>query len=245
MNLADTAAGGPLLAALAVAALAGVVSFFAPCMLPLVPGYLSYVTGLAGSESDSPRRRRTLAGAGLFVAGFTVVFTLMAYAAGQLGRVLLLHMRTIEIVVGLATVLLGLGFAGLLPMSRTWRPGWLPRVGLAGAPLLGATFALSWTPCLGPTLTVVLGLAATQGSAGRGTVLAAAYSLGLGLPLLGVAAGMSWLGAAVAFIRRHNGWVTRAGGAMLVVIGVALTTGVWTTFVNWLRATVGPGQIGI
>jgi cytochrome c-type biogenesis protein len=250
VNLAGTAADGPLAAALVVAGLAGLVSFFAPCMLPLVPGYLSYVTGLAGTDLQTERRgghRRTLAGAGLFVAGFTAVFALMAYAAGQLGRTLLVHARVIEIVVGVLTVALGLAFAGLLPM-RTAKIGWLPKAGLAGAPLLGATFALSWTPCLSPTLTVVLGLAAVEGSDGsavRGTVLAGAYSLGMGLPFLGVAAGLPRLLRTVRFIRAHNAWITRLGGALLIAVGLALTTGVWTDFVDWLRATVGPGQIGI
>lgn len=243
MTLADTAATGPLALALAVSALAGLVSFFAPCMLPLVPGYLSYVTGLTGTEMTAPRWR-TLTGAGLFVAGFTAVFTVMAYAAGQFGRVLLVHARTIEIAVGVLTIGLGLALAGLLPL-RTAKITWLPRAGLAGAPALGATFALSWTPCLSPTLTVVLGLAAMQGSAARGTLLAAAYSLGMGLPFLGIAAGLPRLAGAVGFVRRHNAWVTRLGGLLLVVVGVALVTGAWTEFVNWLRATVGPGQIGI
>ena len=245
MSPADVAATGPLAAALAVAALAGLVSFFAPCMLPLVPGYLSYVTGLTGTDLHASRRFRALAGAGLFVAGFTTVFTLMAYAAGQVGRTLLIHARAVEIVVGALTIALGLAFAGLLPMIRTWRIAWLPRAGVAGAPMLGATFALSWTPCLSPTLTVVLGLAAVQGSTARGTALAAAYSLGMGLPFLGVAAAAPRLLRTVGFIRTHNAWVTRLGGALLVAVGVALTTGWWTDLVNWLRATVGPGQIGI
>lgn len=243
MTVADTAANGPLLLAVAVASLAGLVSFFAPCMLPLLPGYLSYVTGLTGTEAAAPRGR-TLLGATGFVAGFSAVFTLLAYAAGQFGRVLLVHARAIEITVGAATVVLGLAFTGLLPM-RTVKVSWLPKAGVAGSPVLGATFALSWTPCLSPTLTVVLGLAAVQGSAARGTVLAAAYSLGMGLPFLGIAAGLPRLAKTIGFVRRHNAWVTRLGGALLVAVGLALVTGAWTDFVNWLRATVGPGQIGI
>jgi cytochrome c-type biogenesis protein len=260
-SFADTAASGPLLAALAVATLAGLVSFFAPCMLPLVPGYLSYVTGLTGTDLTPPdhastsgtrtatrprTRGRAVAGSALFVAGFTAVFTLLAYAAGQLGRTLLVHARTIEITAGLLTIVLGLGFAGVLPgLSSTWRITRLPKAGLAGAPLLGATFALSWTPCLSPTLTVVLGLAAVQGSAARGTLLAAAYSLGMGLPFIGFGAGLPRLLHLSRFMRRHGVWVTRLGGVLLVAVGLALATGVWTEFVNWLRATVGPGQIGI
>ncbi len=117
--------------------------------------------------------------------------------------------------------------------------------GLAGAPLLGATFALSWTPCLSPTLTAVLGLAAVQGSAARGTALAAAYSLGMGLPFIGVGAGLPRLLWLSRVVRRHGAWVTRLGGVPLVAVGLALVTGGWTEFINWLRATVGPGQIGI
>ena len=181
----------------------------------------------------------------LFVVGFTAVFTLLAYAAGTLGRVLLVHQRTIELVVGALIVVLGLAFAGLIPMGPTWRMSRLPRVGLAGAPALGAVFALSWTPCLSPTLTVVLGLAAVDGSAERGTLLAAAYSLGMGLPFVGFAAGLPRLLRLSRFIRAHNAWITRLGGALLVAVGLAMVTGAWTEFLNWLRATVGPGQIGI
>jgi len=288
VSFADVAASGPLVAAVGVAALAGLVSFFAPCMLPLVPGYLSYVTGLTGTDlvdtdpvdaapagaapgdtasrpvagPASPvagpatatatrrvtlMRRRAVTGSVLFVGGFTAVFTLLAYAAGQLGRSLLVHARTIEIVAGALTVLLGLAFAGLpLPgLDRTWRITRLPKAGLAGAPVLGTTFALSWTPCLSPTLTAVLGLAAVQGSATRGTVLAAAYSLGMGLPFVGFGFGYGRLLRVASFVRRHGAWVIRIGGVLLVAVGLALVTGGWTVFVNWLRATVGPGQIGI
>jgi cytochrome c-type biogenesis protein len=258
---ADTATSGPLLAALAVALLAGLVSFFAPCMLPLVPGYLSYVTGLTGADLTSATgsgattatvtsrahgRARAVAGSALFVAGFTAVFALLAYAAGQLGRVLLVHARAIEIGAGLLTVVLGLAFMDVLPgLSRTWRLRRLPQAGLAGAPLLGAVFALSWTPCLSPTLTAVLGLAAVQGSAARGTALAGAYALGLGLPFIGFGAGLPRLLRLSRYLRRHGRWVTRLGGVLLVAVGLALVTGWWTEVINWLRATVGPGQIGI
>lgn len=273
MEFAQVAASGPLVAAVAVALLAGLVSFFAPCMLPLVPGYLAYVTGLAGADladressdlaavpASSPPgevgtatrtrthagRGRAVAGAALFVAGFTAVFTLLAYAVGQLGRLLLVHARVIEIVAGLLIIVLGLAFAGLLPgLGRTWRVNRLPPGGLAGAPVLGATVALSWTPCLSPTLTAVLGLAAVQGSAGRGTLLAAVYSLGMGLPFIAFAFGVTRLLRLAGFFRRHGAWVTRLGGLLLVVVGLALLTGGWNVFIRWLLATAGPGQIGI
>lgn len=274
MEFAQIAESGPLLAALVVAALAGLVSFFAPCMLPLIPGYLAYVTGLAGTDlahlnqpcPDSPTRpdtangaptaaatrrtysprRRAVTGATLFVAGFAAVFTLLAYAVGQLGRLLLAHTRIIEIIAGILIIVLGLAFAGLLPgLTRTWRINRLPTGGLAGAPVLGATVALSWTPCLSPTLTAVLGLAAVQGSAGRGTVLAAAYALGMGLPFIAFAFGLTRLLYLAAFARRHAAWITRIGATLLIAVGLALLTGAWNTFIRWLLVTVGPGQIGI
>jgi cytochrome c-type biogenesis protein len=174
------------------------------------------------------------------------VFTLLAYAVGELGRLLLVHARTIELVAGVLIILLGLAFAGLLPgYSRAWRINRLPPGGLAGAPVLGATVALSWTPCLSPTLTAVLGLAAVQGSAGRGTLLAAAYSLGMGLPFIAFAFGLTRLLRLAALLRRHGAWVTRLGGLLLVAVGLALATGAWNAFITWLRVTVGPGQIGI
>jgi cytochrome c-type biogenesis protein len=273
VTFAEVAVSGPLLAGVAVAALAGLVSFFAPCMLPLVPGYLSYITGLTGRDLAAAApdpvagpvssiagpatatrtrptrraRRRAVAGSVLFVVGFTVVFTLLAYAAGQLGRALLVYARPIEVVVGGLTIVWGVGFAGVpVPgLHRTWRVTRRPKAGLAGAPVLGATFALSWTPCLSPTLTAVLGLAAVQGSAGRGTVLAAAYSLGMGLPFVGFGFGYGRLLRLASVLRRHGDWVARAGGVLLVAVGLALITGAWTVFINWLRVTVGPGQIGI
>lgn len=273
MNAADLVAAGPLLLAVAVAALAGLVSFFAPCVLPLVPGYLSYITGLAGTDiaagpapepvagpvspvtgpatatrTKAPARLgRAVAGSALFVLGFTAVFTVLAYAAGEFGRTLLIHARAIEVIAGLLIILLGLGFAGLaLPgIKRTWRIKRLPRAGLVSAPVLGATFALSWTPCLSPTLTAVLGLAAVQGSAGRGVLLAAAYSLGMGLPFIAFAFGYGRLLRLASLLRRRGEVVMRLGGVLLVVVGLALVTGAWTGFVNWLRVTVGPGQIGI
>jgi cytochrome c-type biogenesis protein len=187
-----------------------------------------------------------LAGTALFVAGFSVVFTALSYAVGQLGRTLLTYAGVIQIVVGVVIILVGLAFTGLVPLfRREFRVRRLPRGGLASAPLLGAVFALSWTPCLSPTLTAVLGLAAVQGTASRGAVLAGAYSLGLGLPFLAFAVGMRRLLVAFGWVRRHSRWVSRIGGVLLILVGLALATGLWTEFVNWLRATVGPGSVGI
>jgi cytochrome c-type biogenesis protein len=261
-SFAHLASSGPLLAAVAVAALAGLVSFLSPCVLPLVPGYLSYVTGMAGADLDAglgtdPRgnaversghrvRGRLLLGGALFVAGFTVVFTLTGVLAAQAGRALLVHERVVEVVVGVLVVLLGLAFAGLVPgLQRDVRIHRLPSAGLAGAPVLGAVFALSWTPCVGPTLGAVLGLAAIGGQTGRAVTLTVAYCLGLGLPFLAFGLGFRRLLGLFAWVRRHSAWVTRVGGALLVLVGLALLTGGWTEFVNWLRATVGVGTVGL
>jgi cytochrome c-type biogenesis protein len=260
MDLAHLASAGPLLVAVGVAALAGLVSFLSPCVLPLVPGYLSYVTGLAGADLDAalgtdprgnpvPQTRyqtRILAGALLFVAGFTAVFTLTGVLAAQAGRVLLVHERLVETVVGMLVIVLGLAFAGLIPgLQRDLRIHRLPNAGLLGAPVLGAVFALSWTPCVGPTLGAVMGLAFVGGQTGRAVTLTVAYCLGLGLPFLAFALGFRRLLGLFAVVREHSRWVTRIGGALLVLVGLALVTGGWTAFVDWLRATVGVGVTGV
>jgi cytochrome c-type biogenesis protein len=242
-NFAEIARGGPLLVAIGVAALAGLVSFLSPCVLPLVPGYLSYVTGLAGADLESPGRRgRIVAGVVLFIAGFTAVFTVTGVLAAEVGRVLLQHSRVVETVVGALVVVLGVAFLGLVPgLQREWRIHRLPNAGLAGAPVFGAVFALGWLPCVGPTLGAVLGLATVGGETGRAVTLAIAYCLGLGLPFLAFGLGFRRLIGVVAAVRRNSRWVTRVGGALLVLVGLALITGGWTDFVTWLRATVGAG----
>lgn len=276
-TFADIAATGPLLLAVAVAATAGLVSFLSPCVLPLVPGYLSYVTGLAGDDlraaqqsstasadlgsapagtvatakatgtmSPSAARRQVMLGTAGFIAGFTVVFVTITIAFAAIGRTLLVNARTIEMIAGAIVIVLGAGYLGLIPaLQRQARINRLPAAGLAGAPLLGATFGLSWTPCVSPTLGAVLALAVTDGTTGRAAVLATAYCLGLGLPFIGVGLGLRRVLALTATVRRHHQWITRIGGLLLITIGLALLTGGWTTFIIWLRATVGPGQISI
>jgi cytochrome c-type biogenesis protein len=171
-----------------------VLGFLSPCVLPLVPGYLSYVTGMTGTEQARPRR--VLAGAGLFVLGFTAIFVASGALLGALGTAINTHRITLERIGGAITIAMGLVLLGVLPIfEREIRLQWRPRAGLAGAPLLGAGFGLAWTPCLTPTVSAVYTLAVTQSTAGRGALLALAYCLGLGVPFLLVAAGVGWLSA--------------------------------------------------
>jgi cytochrome c-type biogenesis protein len=257
-------ADGPLLVAAAVAALVGLISFASPCVLPLVPGYLSYVAGLVGTGSATPGggtgsggtatavrtevspRTRMVLGALLFVLGFTAVFVAFGAAFGGLGRLMLQHADVLNRVFGVITVLVGLGFLGWLPLlQRTKRLSARPAAGLAGAPLLGIVFGLGWTPCLGPTLSAVYSLAFSEATATRGALLGVAYCLGLGVPFVLVALGARWAMGTTSFLRRHARSVTRVGGAVLVVVGLLLVTGAWTELMQWLRswlATTGLGE---
>lgn len=275
-HLSSIATQGSLLLAIPVALAAGVVSFLSPCMLPLVPGYLSYVTGLAGRgipmplrmasapgrapsfaipagavgidvaaaggaspAVDSAGRRRVLAGSALFVVGFTAVFVSTGSLFGGLGALLYTHAIGLQRVLGVVVIVMGAAFLGWLPaFQREVRLPWRPRGGVAAAPLLGAVFALGWTPCIGPTLAAVLSLAAGSATAGRGALLAAFYSLGLGLPFIAVGLGLRRVLAAVDVIRRHQRAVVRVGGALLLLTGLLLVSGVWTALMVQLRVWV-------
>ncbi|TCB94395.1 cytochrome c biogenesis protein CcdA [Micromonospora zingiberis] len=293
------ALSGPLLLAVGAAALAGLVSFLSPCVLPLMPGYLSYVTGLAGTDLEGRSERkgppltppveegalvntsgsageangvdataggagvgtvlreeapkvgvavkgRMLAGTLLFVAGFTVVFVSTAIMFSTIGRVFFDYKRPLEIVIGGLVVLLGLGYLGVLPgLQRELRINRLPSAGLLGAPVLGAVFALTWVPCTGPTLAAVLGMAATSGQTDRAVVLAVAYCLGLGIPFVVFGLGFNRLLGVFRAIRRNSRWVTRIGGVLLIMIGLALVTGGWTNVVIWLQTTIGVGDFQV
>jgi cytochrome c-type biogenesis protein len=232
----DTAASGSLLLAIPVALLAGLVSFFSPCVIPLLPGYLSYATGLSGADLAQARRGRILAGAVLFVLGFAVVFVALGTLSGALGSWLVTWRRELTVVLGTFTILLGLVFAGVVPLlQRDWRVHRVPAVGLAAAPVLGFLFGVGWTPCIGPTLAAITTLSINEATAGRGALLSAVYALGLGLPF--IAAGVAYRRALGAFgwVRRNQVWVMRTGGAMLVAVGVLLVTGWWDAAVTWLQ----------
>ncbi len=258
---------GPLLVAAAVAALVGLISFASPCVLPLVPGYLSYVAGLVGTGGPasggpadggtgsggtatavrtavSPRTRMVL-GAVLFVLGFTAVFVAFGAAFGGLGRLMVQHADLLNRVFGVVTIVVGLAFLGWLPLlQRTKRLTARPVAGLAGAPLLGIVFGLGWTPCLGPTLSAVYSLAFSEATATRGAILSVAYCIGLGVPFVLVALGARWAVGATSFLRRHARAVTRFGGAVLVLVGLLLLTGAWTEMMQWLRSWLAATGFG-
>lgn len=240
------AAAGSLALAVPVAALAGLVSFFSPCVIPLLPGYLSYATGLSGADlatGEAGRRRgRMLAGSVLFVLGFTVVFVLIGATVGGLGQWLRDYRDQITVVMGAALIVLGLVFAGAVPwLQREWRIHTIPSVGLGAAPLIGALFALGWTPCIGPTYSVIVGLTYTDATAARGALLSACYALGLGVPFILVGAFYARSLGALGWVRRHQRAVVRVGGAMLVVVGILLVTGWWDWAVQWLQLRVVGG----
>jgi cytochrome c-type biogenesis protein len=243
-TFADVAHSGPMLLAIGAAALAGLVSFLSPCVLPLMPGYLSYVTGLAGADLDDAlgvekrHRWRVLAGTVLFVVGLAVVFTLTTTLVANIGFALTSHVQVLNIVLGVIVIVLGLMFMGAIPgLQREFRIHRAPAAGLIGAPVLGGLFALSWLPCTGPTLGAVLGLATTSGHTDRAVTLALAYSLGLGIPFVLFGLFFRKLIGVVQAIRRHSRWVTRIGGGLLVLVGLALVTGGWNSFLIWLQTT--------
>ncbi|MCX6414318.1 MAG: cytochrome c biogenesis protein CcdA [Actinobacteria bacterium] len=241
--IVETVTSGSLIVALSIAFAAGIVAFLSPCVLPLAPGYVSYVTGLTGAELADPtgRRGRVLLGSLLFVLGFSIVFVSYGVAFGSIGSVLLQYQEPINRVLGVIVIVMGLVFLGVVPgMQREWRLHRAPTWGVAGAPLLGIIFGLGWSPCIGPTLTAVQSLAFTEASATRGAALSMAYCLGLGLPFVALAVAFSRTAGALGWVKRNYEWVMRIGGAMLIVIGLLLVTGAWTSFTIWLRVTM-PG----
>ncbi|MGW7520376.1 cytochrome c biogenesis CcdA family protein [Streptomyces sp. NPDC054796] len=246
----QTVLSGALLLALPVALLGGLVSFFSPCVLPLVPGYLSYVTGVSGTDLAEARRGRMFAGAGLFVLGFTAVFVSGGALFGGFGAQLQEHKEIISRVLGVLTILLGLAFMGAMgPLSRftsrEFRIHRRPAIGLAGAPMLGVLFGIGWTPCIGPTLAAVQTLAISEGSAGRGALLTTAYCLGLGVPFIVAALAFRRALGAFGWVKRHYAWVMRIGGGMLVAVGVLLVTGIWDLIVYDLQVWSSDFTVGI
>jgi cytochrome c-type biogenesis protein len=230
-----------LLAALPIAVAAGFVSFISPCVLPLVPGYLAFLGGAAGSLDGRRGRRRAVIGACAFIIGFAIVFVSAGALFGGLGALLKDHERPLSIVFGSITIFLGMFFAGWWPsglLNRERRIHYLPRASILGAGALGFLFALAWTPCLGPTLGAILGLEAASGDAAtalRGSILALFYCLGLGIPFIVAALATEWMSTASSWLRRHQRAIGRIGGLLLIVIGILEVSGAWNTFVIWLQ----------
>lgn len=244
----QTVLSGALLVAVPVALLGGLVSFFSPCVLPLVPGYLSYVTGVSGADLGNARRGRMAAGASLFVLGFTAVFVSGGTLFGGFGYTLQQYRDPLTKILGVVTIVLGIAFMGLLPglvFQREFRIHKRPSIGLAGAPVLGVLFGLGWTPCLGPTLTAVNALSFNQASAGRGALLTTVYCFGLGVPFIVAAIAFRRALGAFAFVKRHYAWVMRIGGGMLVVVGVLLVTGAWDRIVYQMQIWSSGFNVGI
>lgn len=243
----ETVLNGALLIALPVALLGGLVSFFSPCVLPLVPGYLSYVTGVAGTDLAEARRGRMVGGAALFVLGFSAVFVSGGALFGFFGSTLREYQGTLSRVLGVLMIVMGVFFMGLVPWltQREFRFHKRLTAGLIGAPVLGALFGIGWTPCIGPTLASVNLLSMNQSSAGRGAVLMIAYCVGLGVPFVLAAIAFRKVLGAFGWVKRHYVWVMRIGGTMMIVTGVLLLTGAWDSLVQQMQTWSDGFTVGI
>lgn len=244
------AVSGPLLLAAAVAVLAGAVSFASPCVVPLVPGYLAYLAGLVGADAppvtvaEAQLRRsgkwRVAGAAGLFVAGFTVVFGTILVGVVWISDALVDNQAVLQRIGGVVMIAMGLAFVGLIPvLQNERRVHRVPQAGLWGAPLLGAVFGLGWVPCIGPTLAGVVAVAAgTGGGSLRGVVLVLAYCAGLGLPFVLVALGASRAVRALGWLRRNARRIQIGGGIGMVAVGLMLVTGLWAGLLAQIQTSV-------
>ncbi|MGC5171242.1 cytochrome c biogenesis CcdA family protein [Microbacterium sp. DT81.1] len=246
---------GALLAAIPIAVLAGLLSFLSPCVLPLVPGYLGFVSGMAatnpvgagrdeGAGTVVAIRFRLIVGVLLFIGGFTAVFLVAFVITGAAGLYLMQYRDILIRIAGAFVIVMGLVFIGAFAQfQRTLRPTIRTNLGLAGAPLLGAAMGIGWAPCIGPTLATILVIAANTGDIPRAATLGLAYSLGLGIPFLLIALGIGWASNAMTFVRRHIRTINLIGGILLIVLGVLMITGVWTTVMSYLGSLAASVQL--
>jgi len=243
-GIGEVITGGQLLLALPVALLAGLVSFASPCILPLVPGYLAYIGGFSDGRStaaagDRRGRNRLILGVVLFVAGFAFVFVVGGFVFGALGFWLIQWRDLVTRIAGVLVIVMGLVFVGQFTfLQRTIKPSWRPATGIAGAPLLGAVFAVGWSPCTGPVLAAISTMSFAGGSPWQGSLLALIYAVGLGLPFVLLAVGLSWASGAVAFLRRNIRAINIAGGLLLILIGVLMVSGIWNEWMLWLQGVI-------
>ena len=236
--MGETVVDGALWLAVPLALAAGLLSFLSPCVLPLVPGYLGYVSGVASGAEK--KRSRMVLGALLFVLGFTVVFVVFNFLGAATAVFYYEWVDVLQRIGGALIILLGFVFIGQVSfLQRTLKPAWQPATGLAGAPLLGAVFAIGWTPCIGPTLVAVTSLASYQGDPGRAAIVGLFYCLGLGIPFVLVALGLRWVAGSVAWVKKHIRIINIIGGSLLVLIGVLMVTGLWGVAMSHLGVIIG------
>ncbi|MFZ4063396.1 MAG: cytochrome c biogenesis CcdA family protein [Candidatus Nanopelagicaceae bacterium] len=230
----DVIFDGNLLVASAIAMIAGLISFASPCVLPLVPGYLSYAAGMTEVRS----RGRAALGSLLFVLGFSVLFISYGALFGSIGSTISNNSRVVSVILGLLTIAMGVIFLFNQKFYRSFKPVWKVRAGLAGAPVLGFLFGVGWTPCIGPTLGAVQTLSFQESSALRGAILSVAYCLGLGIPFILVGIFFDKSNRLRRFISRHGNYLTLIGGIFLILIGVLQVTGLWADVMDSLRGLI-------
>ena len=239
-SIGELVFSGPLLLALPVAIAAGFVAFASPCVLPLVPGYLGYVSGFSGSSTTTRPTARLVVGVVLFILGFSAVFISFSIFFASLGAALISWIDVILRVAGLLLILMGFVFIGQVSfLQRTTKLPLGSANGFLGAPILGVVFGLGWAPCIGPTLIAVNTLAFSVGDIPRATALAIAYCLGLGIPFLLIALGFGWVTGAVAWLKQHIRAINITGGVILMAIGMAMVSGVWQMWMSSLQAVIG------
>lgn len=238
-GVVEIVSGGSLVLALPLALLAGLISFLSPCVLPLVPGYLSLAAGTAGLDSKlkfGNSRTRTFWSSVLFVIGFSTVFISFGTLFGSAGKYLIQYQNQIQIVGGLLIITLGIAFLGFIsPLQREIRIHKIPRGTYFGALIMGITFGIGWTPCIGPTLATVQTMAISEADAVRGAILSAAFSLGLGIPFIAFGVAMQRGMKVIKFLRGHSKTIVQFGALMLIVIGLLLVTGYWNEITIYLR----------